>query len=193
MSTPITLDYVADWTARLRSRLYTQFRGKITWEKWVVFLGQQFQDLEDATQTLFGFFDIDNVSGVQLDLIGRLVGQQRNGVDDATYRSYLKARIVANRSTGTPEDLYRVFRALYGSTIGLVVTTSDIGVKAFSIRVRGVITHAQAMVGRVFLRDSKEAGARALLEWQEDVDANLFRFDSGPGFDAGLFAGGLPA
>lgn len=189
----IQIDYVSDWTARLRSRLYTQFRNKVTWEKWVVLLGRQFQDLEDATQTLFSFFDIDNVSGLQLDLIGRVVGQPRNGVSDADYRLYLRARIATNRSTGTPEDLYRVFRALFGASIGLVVTTSNIGVKAFALRVKGVITHAQAAIGLSFLRDAKESGARALLEWQESVDANLFRFDSGPGFDVGVFAGGLPA
>lgn len=192
MASPIKIDYVADWTARLRSRLYTQFRGLHTWELWIGLLARQFQDLEDSGQTLFGVYDIDNSSGVQLDAIGLIVGQARNGLDDATYRLYLKARIVANRSTGSPEEIYAVFRALLG-LIGFVITTDVLGIKAFKVRIKSAITRAQALAALDFLRDSKEAAARAILHWQETDDTNLFRFDIGPGFDVGLFAGVLQA
>lgn len=172
----ITIDYVSSWTTRLRGRLYTQFRNKITWEQWVALLGRQFQDLEDAAQTMFVLLVIDDSEGVMLDLIGRVIGQPRLGSDDATYRLYLRARVLANKSSGGNENLYKVFRALYGATIGLVIRTSALGVKAFSFRVRGPITPTGASVGLGFLRDSKEAGARAILEWQETVDTDMFTF-----------------
>src|SRR5262249_50537515 len=130
----ITVDYISDWASRLRTRLYTQFRNKTTWNAWIDnVLAPQFQDLEDAAQTLLGIVDIDNSQGAQLDVLGRIVGRQRNGDDDPTYRLHLKATIAANKSSGDPESLYTVFHALLGD-IGFVITTSYIGVKAFVLK-----------------------------------------------------------
>lgn len=194
MADPIKIDYVKDWAARLRSRLYTQFRNKVTWEQWIVHvLAPQFQDLEDSAQTLNTLLDIDNSYGVQLDIIGVIVGQKRLSTDDATYRVHIKARIQANRSTGTPEDLYKVFRALLGDTIGLVITTRASDVKAFTLRVRGDITSAQVTVALLFLGIAKEASVRGLLEWIEVPEAQVFRYDTGPGYDQGRYAGALEA
>lgn len=166
-----TIDYVADWSARLRTRLYTQFRDKATWTKWTdLVLGPQFQDLEDSAQTLLTFFDIDNSEGAQLDLIGRYVGQSRLGTGDPTYRLYLKARILADRSTGTPEELYAVLRMLFGA--GMIYLPGI--VKQFALRVTSAITAAQAVVGLAFLSISKEGGARGIFEWQESADAEMF-------------------
>lgn len=169
----IRIDYVSDWSERLRGRLYTQFRDAVTWNQWIDYvLAPQAQALEDAGQELFGLYDIDASEGAQLDLVGRLVGQPRAGLDDATYRLYLRARIIANRSSGGPEELYAVMRALFGQDIGLVVHTSY--VKAFEMRVKGPITPAGAVAGRDFLGDAKEAGARGIIVWQEVPDAEMF-------------------
>jgi hypothetical protein len=169
---PSVVDYVASWSDRLLSRLYVQFKDEPTWQLWCTdVLGPQFQDLEDAAHTLLLFFAIDDVSGVVLDWIGNIVGQKRGGVDDPTYRLYLKARIVANHSDGSPPMLYRVFGALFPSN-GLRITTSPI--KSFVLLIASAITPAAAQVGVVFLGDAKDAGARGILEWQEDVDAEMF-------------------
>lgn len=195
-----TLDYVDDWYTRLLGRLYTQYRGKVTWEKWVALLARQFQDLEDSGQTLFSILDIDNgVGGVQLDLIGRLVGRARRGVIDSTYRLYLKAQIIANRSSGTAENIYDVFRALFGTDARPVYELE--GEKQFSVRLRKVITDIEAAVAAEFLGIAKEAGARGILEWQPDDDDGMFTFDAGTtptgftspipglGYDEGEYAG----
>ena len=176
MAVPIKIDFVPDWTARLKSRLYTKWRNDPDWNIFCEILGAQFDDLEASGQSMFTLLDIDNSEGVNLDLIGRIVGQPRLGVDDVTYRFYLRARILANRSSGGPEDIYKVFRALYGENIGLLFRTSQVGVKAFSLRVKGPITPTQAQVGVGFLRDSKEAGARGILEWQETSNNDMFTF-----------------
>lgn len=171
------LDYISNWTARIRSRLYTQFRNKVTWEKWVQLIGRQNQDLEDAGQTLFTFFDIDENEGTQLDLIGRFIGQGRLGYGDPTYRLLLKARVLANKSKGTPENLYAVQRALFAKA--MLYTFG--GVKTFSLRIKEAITAVEAVVGAAFLGDSKEAGARGLFEWQEDIDSEMFVADDAAG------------
>lgn len=178
MADPITIGYISDWPARLRTRLYTQFRDKATWLLWIdEVLGPQLQDLEDSLQSLAGLLDIDNSVGVQLDNIGRIVGQLRFGLDDATYRIYLKARIRANLSTGTPEDLYSVFLALLGAGASMVYRPGRN--KNFYLEINTPITDAQAEAGLSFLRAAKEAAARAILEWQEFEDDLMFVFACG--------------
>lgn len=165
---------VADWRQRLLARLYVQFKADPSWQLWCTdVLGPQFNDLEAATQSLFAILDIDSVGGPVLDMIGRLVGQPRAGVDDPTYRLYLKARIVANRSDGTAGAIYRVFDIL---SIGQSLKLAPSRIKAFSLAIGGAITATQAAVALAFLHDAKEAATRALLIWQQDVDAKMFSF-----------------
>ena len=189
-----TIDYVDDWAARLRSRLFTQFRDATSWQAWCdEVLGPQFQDLEDAAQTLLTLLDIDASEGVQLDNIGRIVGQSRNGVNDPTYRLYLSARVLANKSTGTVDDIFKVMRALFGQD-ETQPTYHGGWVKQFAIRIGEALTRAEALIAVEFLGDAKEAGARGILEWTESPPASMFQFDgtaspTGLGFDVGYFAG----
>lgn len=63
------------------------------------------------------FFDVirarflGHATGVQLDAIGRLVGEDRLGrLDDAVYRKAIRLRIYVNGSSGRPEDLITLTR-----------------------------------------------------------------------------------
>lgn len=191
MADPVKIDYVADWRKRLRGRLFTQFRNKTTWEGWVQLLGRQAQDLEDAAQSLLTLWDIDNSHGVNLDRIGRAIGQKRLGVDDATYRLYLRARVLANKSTGTPEDLFSLMRALFGSSAAPRYWSGY--VKAFAINISGaILTRTQALVALSFLRDAKEAGAGGILEWAESADADLMHFDAARSIGLDQIDAGVP-
>lgn len=178
------IDYVADWYTRLRGRLYKQFKYKTKFGLWSDMIARQVTDLENAMQALLTLISIDDSIGAQLDNLGRLIGQQRAGVDDATYRLYLKARIVARRSKGTPEDIYSVMRALFGTSSPMRITTSGVGVKAFRVTVHTVLTAAQVLIAISFLRQSKESGARALLDWQPAAETAVMRWDvAGQGWD----------
>lgn len=183
------VDYVTDWASRLRARIYTQWRYSTTMNQWVdEIFGPQAQDLEDAGQSLFSIVSIDDSEGVNLDVLGRIIGQPRTVDSDVTYRTYLKARVLTNKSDGAPEAIYKVLRALLGDDIGLVYVGG--GPKQFVIRVVSPITAEQARSAVDFLGDAKEAGARGILEWQESETDALFMFDgtAAQGFDAGVLA-----
>lgn len=185
------VDYVTDWAGRLQSRLYMQFATKPKIKAWAAMLGRQAQDLEDSAQAILTITNIDGSIGAQLDNLGRFIGQPRVGLDDPTYRTYLRARILANKSSGTPEALYRVIGALFS---GAVMKITSSGVKSFVLKVSTVVmSTAQANAALAFLIDSKEAGARVVLEYQQAPDARLLRFDTLPGFDNGIFGGALGA
>lgn len=66
------------------------------------------QAAEDALWDVYFSHLIDNAEGIQLDVIGKLVGQSRIGTDDAGYRIFIRTRIRANRSRGRPDDIISV-------------------------------------------------------------------------------------
>lgn len=176
MTTP-KIDYVASWLDRLNGKVYSQFRDDPNLALIISeILAPQAQDIEDALQSLLSLPSIDDSEGVQLDLIGRIVTQPRNGYVDTNYRVLLKARIRANRSTGTSSDIYAVFSVLF-SNPSMLLQPSVIATITLSIWTP--ITEAQAEIGAGFLADAKADGIRAIFVWQPDVDANMFTFAEG--------------
>lgn len=168
------VDYITDWKERLRGRLYEQFADDPVFIALTELCGKQFQDLEDAAQTLITLPSIDDSEGVQLDVIGYLIGQLRLDSIDATYRLYLKARVIANRATGSSKDIYQMFRALFGQSVDQVYRPEP--PKALTWLINTPITAAEAAVAMSFLLDVVDAGARVILEWQPEDDDNTFTF-----------------
>lgn len=52
--------------------------------------------------------------GVQLDVLGRVVGEDRLGREDEAFRKGIRLRIFINGSSGRPEDVIYVARQLTG-------------------------------------------------------------------------------
>lgn len=165
----ISVDYVESWKLRLRSRIFTQFQGKPTIEAVSDAIAAEWQEWEDAAQALFSLLSIDDSVGLQLQVIGRLVGQPYTGEDDPTYRLRLKARIAANRSSGDPEDLYTVFNACFGlaGQGNAAIVPYPPAPAQFVFRVLGLtLTPTAAAVLYALLVEAKVAGSRLLLEWR---------------------------
>lgn len=75
------------------------------------------QTIEDAFFPLATdrFLVTPTTSGATLDSIGDLVGIGRNGLDDATYRLLIQAKIADNRGDATLPTLLRVVRQLFNA------------------------------------------------------------------------------
>lgn len=71
---------------------------------------QRVQDLEDAAWDVLVKRLIDNAEAAQLDAIGRIVGEVRDGRDDPTFRLFVLARIRINKSFGHADDVIDVLR-----------------------------------------------------------------------------------
>lgn len=102
------LSYIADHADRAVSQLFFQFRYKPRWVAFVTALAIGVQNLENAAYGMTTAFDLETASGQQLEFLGALVGEAREGVLDDEYRRAIRARIVANRSHGTNQDMYDV-------------------------------------------------------------------------------------
>lgn len=175
MASPIQIDYVPDWAARLKSRLYAQFQFDPVLNLFISnVVAPQVQDLEDAQQSLLTITSIDDSEGINLQVIGRRVGQLWKGESDPDYRLLLRARVKANNSSSTVEDIYSVFVALFGLSITMKYTIDPPA--GFELLILVPITAAQASIAAGFLTDSKAAGVHGILEWQEFTDDQMFTF-----------------
>lgn len=136
------------------------------------------QDLENAFQQLLVDRTVDRAYGVQLDVIGRIVGQLRAGMADDVYRRYIRARISVNRSKGTVADVLKVadlvvfdddayMHAIQYGTAGLHLVIEDV-----------VIDDADLITALVLmLRDTVSAGVRIVVEtWPLD-EVDMFVLD----------------
>lgn len=96
-----------------RKRLMFQYWDKENLKTMLdAYFGNQIQDLEDAMWTLFGRLDIGTASGVQLDGIGAIVGEPRQGKSDAEYLVYITARIGINTSEGDIETVLDIWEII---------------------------------------------------------------------------------
>ena len=88
------------------------------------FLLQKFDDVSQCLISMDLAFDLDFAVGAQIDALGkivgagRIVGFQPTGsvspiLDDATYRIYIKYKIVANQWDGTIPGLYNAWREIF--------------------------------------------------------------------------------
>lgn len=101
----------------------------------------QCQNFEDTVLALLLQRVIDNAVGAQLDLLGKLAGQARNGLEDVDYRRYIRARVAAHNSDGLISDVIKVVRLILKDepsveTVPPVAETTD-GWTGFS---GGVVT-----------------------------------------------------
>ena len=81
----------------------------------------QLEELDKNIRDMSGQFDIDSAKGVELDRIGKILGEDRGGNSDRIYRIYLKLRTMLNTADGTVEDIIRFVKFFFTSeTVHLV-------------------------------------------------------------------------
>lgn len=96
--------------------LIQQYKEK---EKFVALLNSvanQCNNIETGIFELINEFTIDNGSGITLDIIGKILGLERQGRLDEAYKTLLKIKAQINLSSGTPETIISTAINLYNAT-----------------------------------------------------------------------------
>lgn len=147
-------------------------------EKLLSIIANPAQAVEDALQQLKSERFVDTAIGEQLDIIGRIVGQDREGLSDDDYRRYIRARIAANNSDGTIEDLLTVaFLVVYDEAAQLQIDNQ--GVATVVLRVNSIaLTTTVADILVKFLGLAATAGVRVILEYCDQAPATWFKWDT---------------
>ena len=148
-------------------------------------IAPQVQAIEDVIQQLILISRIDVSVGVQLDVIGRLVGQSRQGMTDVMYRKYLKARILLNKCGGTLEQIYGVFRSIFSGTF----TFSTNYPAGILFGITDIVTALEDKVLINFLGKAVSAGVSAILFTKQQTDANCFWTATASCLTVGAFIG----
>lgn len=105
----MALDYISDHEGEALDRLPHQFKEKPNIEAFIrAFIGE-IQSIEDAVEQILKFRWVDTAVGYQLDGLGKIVGESRNGRNDDAYRLAIKLRIAINTCEGTPEEVIAIF------------------------------------------------------------------------------------
>lgn len=172
------ISHTLDHAAQAVARLARQFRTKARIAALVEAFATEVQLFEDAVYELFPHvtFGVDNAEGVQLDLLGAIVGQVRgSSVNDAEYRTRIKARVRARLSSGAVEEVLAVFVALVGATAVIVAT--DAPPAGFDLEIQEVAVSAvNAPLFAGFLHDAKAAAVYGVFQWFEGTEATSFVF-----------------
>ena len=107
-----------------RKLLTSQYKTRPKLTSWLLWLLSEGLTYKNTVQEFLDAFNLDTAIGVQLDIIGQIVGVDRllsfhpaDGssplMDDPTYRMVIKARIIQNTWKGTLDELYEAWAVLF--------------------------------------------------------------------------------
>lgn len=166
------MEHVSDHVDRALSRLLEQYKGKPVISAILTAVARQIQGAEDAAWDVWLRTQMATATGAQLDEVGDIVGQAREGRDDDTYRVWIAARIRLNSSSGTIGEIIDVFMPLLP---GATLSIREWFPAAFSLTVSDMVfTPALASQFTELLRAAKAGGVRAFLEWTETPEVATF-------------------
>jgi hypothetical protein len=175
----MSLEQKTTHVADAQARLLEQFKNQ---PKILALVDSLTAPEVDAEAVLFAVRaarNIDTAVGVQLDRIGRIVGEERQGREDDVYRLYLKVRVALNRASGTGDEILNVMSLVLGDSLdalefyypaSLVVEAIDLEVSAPD-------------VARI-LGDVVAAGVYALFVYSSYPEEETFSFYDGEADDS---------
>lgn len=169
---------IASYIKEALKLVITQLRGKGKFEALLSSYVAELDELEAALWQLNEDRWIDTAEGEQLDGLGRIVKAIRAGATDDQFRLRLRARILLNRSSGTPNEILKILRLMVKSTTTLLYTAKY---PASFLVTAGIdtlddfeVTELSSTIG-----EATSAGVNSQLVYQTVSDATSFTFASG--------------
>lgn len=181
-------EHVTDHVSRGVARLIERYRLPMTSALLASWL-HEVQVLEDALWQLATERSVLTAYGATLDLLGEIVGQPREGRDDDTYRVWIAARMLVQRSSGTTTDILAIARKLLPDN---TIVLREHYPAAFTLEVGGTTSLVGLQIAQL-IRPAVAAGVRFAATWSNAGWPGVFTFapadvpvpDSPMGFDAG--------
>jgi hypothetical protein len=174
----MTLTQKTDHVSEALDNSIDFFKNKPKFAAFMTALVNQIQDIEDVSFELFLNRWLDTAVGVQLDGLGDIVGESRQGRGDDDYRLAIKARIQINFSNATPEDIYAALVNFNDRIYEFI----DVYPATFMIRLVDALvsgTDPTPEEFQAFLNTINAGGVKAWFQYSEADDDNTFTFSSG--------------
>lgn len=104
---------IDDHVAEAIARLLQQYKGRSNVEGLFTAIVQMIQKLENAMYPLIQYRQLAFAYGSQLDGLGLIIGQRRNGLSDDQYRVLLIGTIAANYSDTTSTAILNIIQTVF--------------------------------------------------------------------------------
>ena len=161
---PITADSkFSDLSERALARRIDEYKNDDDFASLVSSYVEELQAIENDTWSVIVDRLLENAEGVQLDVLGRIVGEPRYSDDDDEYRFGIRARIAVNLSQGLRSDIYLVSTmVLYSSGVPADFVITERYPCSVFIEALDVIDYT---ISRVmgYLRQTRAGGVRLHL------------------------------
>lgn len=109
----------------------------------------------DVARQVRDAFRIETAEGVQLDMIGAVVGLPRSGYSDTRYRALLQIQaIILSGDVGTVDAVLRVVRLFIGASVLSPIVLLQAPPYSFSLTVPGGLSLIDTLVLASFVRRS---------------------------------------
>lgn len=105
-----------NYVQQAQELLLYQFRNSPNILKYIEIFHDQIQELELEYFSMLDALGIETAVDYGLDIIGKEVGEPRDGRSDEDYRSAILTRVFINNSSGTPEDVIAAAKQITGAT-----------------------------------------------------------------------------
>lgn len=191
----MAVSHLTDLFDRAKSRMLSQYRKLTTYVADVGVLIDEVQSVEDAFWDFLGQLDVDSAAGVWLDLLGKIIGEKRPaGQSDADFRTFVKARILANVSDGNSNQLIAIAHAILDAKAGsgsFVYLLTDFYPAAMDLTLAGVVMGgAGDLYLPVLVRllgIARAVGVKLTITYRTDAtEANQFVVADNSGVASGL-------
>lgn len=135
------MQWIEDYKRHL-SLLMEQYKNSPNLQAVISGILEQGNAIEEAMQELYTLLSIQQAEGVQLDVIGRLVGVARGAQDDEAYRFVLISWLQLQYS-GTYEAIIKGVKELSGATSVRLVPDYPAGLLVFAPGAKRELTQQQ--------------------------------------------------
>lgn len=177
----MTITQITDYETRSPQLLLERYRKPTVMALLASWLSEV-QELENALWSLLTERAVANAVGAQLDVLGKLVGQPREGKDDDVYRVWVTARVLVLRSSGQTEQLLAIAKTLLGSAVPVRVEEYYPLALVLNAEV-GIDPTLGAQVAKL-LAAAKGGGVSLQFSWFSKYGGQPFSF--APGADSEL-------
>lgn len=107
----MTIEQITDYETRAPALLTDRYRKPAIMailRSWMA----ELQEVENVFWALLTERSVANAVGAQLDVLGNILGQPREGRSDEIYRAWVSARVLVLRSSGQAEQLIAIAKRL---------------------------------------------------------------------------------
>lgn len=154
------------------ARLLEQFKDKQRLKKVIEILLRPLQEAEDMFWSLYTDRRLDSAVGAQLDVLGRIVLEKRDGRSDDDYRAIIRVKVKVLRSNGSAADLMAICDLMLQGT---AYAYNEHYPAAILVEVLATPVFAVSLLAR-FLRLAKAGGVR--LDVTNPASSNMARWSS---------------